>query len=96
MDVNTFIRADSRISANPIMKLLFGDPRLFLGSLPQNSLIHSSAVWSCREKVSLLSLTHIVEQNDGKDTLPVLWRFLHKVGQQKVHYKNKTKHESIL
>ncbi|KAE8283229.1 E3 ubiquitin-protein ligase rnf213-alpha [Larimichthys crocea] len=78
MDVNTFIRADSRISANPIMKLLFGDPRLFLGSLPQNSLIHSSAVWSCREKVSLLSLTHIVEQNDGKDTLPVLWRFLHK------------------
>ncbi|XP_035510465.1 E3 ubiquitin-protein ligase rnf213-alpha [Morone saxatilis] len=77
-EVNTFIRADSRISANPIMKLLFGDPRLFLASLPPNSLIHGSAVWSCREKVCLLSLTHIVEQNDGKDTLPVLWRFLHK------------------
>lgn len=78
-EVNTIIRADSRISANPIMKLLFGDPRLFLSSVPPNSLIHGNAVWSCREKVSLLSLTHIVVQNDGKDTLPVLWRFLHKV-----------------
>ncbi|XP_041633633.1 E3 ubiquitin-protein ligase rnf213-alpha isoform X2 [Cheilinus undulatus] len=77
-EVNAFIRTDSRISANPIMKLIFGDPCLFLSSLPQNSLIHRSAVWSCREKVSLLSLTHIVEQNGGKDTLPVLWRFLHK------------------
>nr|XP_046270196.1 E3 ubiquitin-protein ligase rnf213-alpha isoform X2 [Scatophagus argus] len=77
-EVNAFIRADSRISASPIMKLLFGDPRLFLASLPPNSQIHCSAMWSCREKVSLLSLTHIVEQNDGKDTLPVLWRFLHK------------------
>ncbi|XP_060883381.1 E3 ubiquitin-protein ligase rnf213-alpha isoform X2 [Labrus mixtus] len=77
-EVNTFIRADSRISANPIMKLMFGDPSLFLASLPKKSLIHRSAVWSCREKVSLLSLTHIVEQNGGKDTLPVLWRFLHK------------------
>ncbi|XP_041812142.1 E3 ubiquitin-protein ligase rnf213-alpha [Chelmon rostratus] len=77
-EVNTVIRADSRISANPIMKLLFGDPRLFLASIPPNSLIHGSAVWSCREKVSLRSLTYIVEQNDGKDTLPVLWRFLHK------------------
>ncbi|CAJ1075083.1 E3 ubiquitin-protein ligase rnf213-alpha [Xyrichtys novacula] len=77
-EVNAFIQADSRISANPIMKLLFGDPRLFLASLPQNSLIHRSAVWSCRDKVSVLSLTHIVEQNGGRDALPVLWRFLHK------------------
>ncbi|KAL3987051.1 centrosome and spindle pole-associated protein 1 [Sarotherodon galilaeus] len=77
-EVNTFIRADSRISASPIMKLIFGDPQLFLASLPPKSLIHVSAVWSCREKVSLLSLAHIVEQNDGKDTLPVLWRFLHR------------------
>ncbi|KAF3846326.1 hypothetical protein F7725_003404 [Dissostichus mawsoni] len=77
-EVNKFLQADSRVSANPIMKLIFGNPSLFLTSLPQNSLIHSSAVWSCREKVSLLSLTHIVEQNDGKDMLPVLWRFLHR------------------
>ncbi|XP_038133385.1 E3 ubiquitin-protein ligase rnf213-alpha isoform X1 [Cyprinodon tularosa] len=77
-EVNNFIRADSRISANPIMKLVFGDPQLFLASLPANSPLHCSAVWSCREKVSILSLSHIVEQNDGKDTVPVLWRFLHK------------------
>ncbi|XP_068575114.1 E3 ubiquitin-protein ligase rnf213-alpha isoform X2 [Cebidichthys violaceus] len=83
-EVNAFIRADSRISANPIMKLIFGDPRLFLASLPQNSLIHRSAVWSCREKVSLLSLTHIVEQNDGKETVPVLWRFLHREAELRV------------
>nr|XP_043906230.1 E3 ubiquitin-protein ligase rnf213-alpha isoform X2 [Solea senegalensis] len=77
-EVNTFIRSDSRISANPIMKLVFGNPCLFLASLPQNSLIHGSAVWNCREKVSLLTLSRVVEQNDGKDMLPVLWRFLHK------------------
>ncbi|XP_056144422.1 E3 ubiquitin-protein ligase rnf213-alpha [Lampris incognitus] len=77
-DVNAFIRTDSRVSTNPIIKLMFGDPRLFLSSLPQNSVIHCSAVWSVREKVSLQSLTHLVVQNDGKDTLPVLWRFLHK------------------
>ncbi|XP_028310203.1 E3 ubiquitin-protein ligase rnf213-alpha [Gouania willdenowi] len=75
-EANVIIRADSRISSNPVMKLVFGDPRLFLASLPPRSLIHSPAVWSCREKVSLLSLAHVVEQNDGKDTLPVLWRFL--------------------
>lgn len=78
-EVRTFIQTDSRVSANPIMRLVFGNPRLFLASLPPDSLIHCSAVWSCREKVSLMSLSHIVEQNDGKDTLPVLWRFLHRV-----------------
>ncbi|XP_067087748.1 E3 ubiquitin-protein ligase rnf213-alpha-like [Osmerus mordax] len=76
--VNGFIRTDTRVSSNPIMNLVFGDPALFMSSLPQASLIHGSAVWSCRERVSLLSLAHIVEQNDGKDALPVLWRFLQK------------------
>ncbi|XP_046895107.1 E3 ubiquitin-protein ligase rnf213-alpha isoform X2 [Hypomesus transpacificus] len=76
--VNGFIRTDTRVSTNPIMNLVFGDPVLFMTSLPQASLIHGSAVWSCRERVSLLSLAHIVEQNDGKDALPVLWRFLQK------------------
>ncbi|RVE69569.1 hypothetical protein OJAV_G00078990 [Oryzias javanicus] len=77
-EVNNFIRSDSRISANPVMTLVFGDPKHFLASLHPNSLIHCSAVWSCRQKVSLLNLKHIVEQNDGKDTLPVLWRFLNR------------------
>uniref|UniRef100_A0AAZ3SJB9 RING-type E3 ubiquitin transferase n=1 Tax=Oncorhynchus tshawytscha TaxID=74940 RepID=A0AAZ3SJB9_ONCTS len=75
-EVNAFVRADLRVSSNPVMRLVFGDPRLFLASLPRESLIHSSAVWSCRERVSLLSLTHIVEQHNGRDSLPMLWRFL--------------------
>lgn len=73
------MRGDARVSSDPILKLMYGDPRLFLSSLPQKSVLHSSAVWNCREKGSLLSLTHIVEQNDGKDYFPLLWRFLQKV-----------------
>ncbi|XP_072299387.1 E3 ubiquitin-protein ligase rnf213-alpha-like [Eucyclogobius newberryi] len=83
-EVNTFIRSDERISASPVMKVMFGDPRLFLGSLPENSLIHCSTVWSCREKVSLSGLSHILEHNDGKDTLPVLWRFLHREAEYRL------------
>ncbi|XP_026134867.1 E3 ubiquitin-protein ligase rnf213-alpha-like isoform X3 [Carassius auratus] len=77
-EVNAFIREDERVSSNLVMKLAFGEPGLFLRSLPKKSLLHNSSVWSCRRKVSILSLTHIVEQNDGRDTLPVLWRFLHR------------------
>lgn len=83
-EANTVIRSDDRISASPIMKVLFGDPQMFLGALPKNSLIHCSTVWNCREKVSLLGLIHILEQNDGKDTLPVLWRFLHREAEYRL------------
>ncbi|XP_056587886.1 E3 ubiquitin-protein ligase rnf213-alpha-like [Triplophysa dalaica] len=75
-EVNAFIREDDRVSCNPLMKLTFGEPGLFLRSLPQNSLIHNSSIWSCRRKVSMSSLSHVVEQNNGRDALPVLWRFL--------------------
>ncbi|ROL47362.1 E3 ubiquitin-protein ligase rnf213-alpha [Anabarilius grahami] len=75
-EVSAFIREDERVSSNPVMKLTFGKPELFLCCLPQNSLIHNSSIWSCRRKVSMLSLAHIVEQNNGRDTLPILWRFL--------------------
>ncbi|KAI9999585.1 hypothetical protein NQD34_018379 [Periophthalmus magnuspinnatus] len=83
-EVNAFIRSDDRISASPIMKVMFGDPQLFLGSMPEKSLIHCSTVWSCREKVSLLGLTHILEQSDGRDTLPVLWKFLHREAEYRL------------
>ncbi|XP_046722736.1 E3 ubiquitin-protein ligase rnf213-alpha isoform X2 [Silurus meridionalis] len=76
--INTFIRDDERVSSNPVMKVMFGEPRLFLHTLPQGSLIHGSSVWSCRQRVSLLNLGHILEQNGGRDTFPVLWRFLQK------------------
>ncbi|KAK7926035.1 hypothetical protein WMY93_008345 [Mugilogobius chulae] len=83
-EANTLIHSDERISASPIIKVMFGDPRLFLGSLPKNSLVHCSTVWSSREKVSLLGLTHILEQNDGKDALPVLWKFLHREAEYRL------------
>ncbi|KAK6320904.1 hypothetical protein J4Q44_G00078800 [Coregonus suidteri] len=76
-EVNATIRNDSRVSSNFIMRVAFGD-ECPLSSLPRGSQVHCSGVWSCRERVSLLSLTHIVEQNDGKDKLPLLWRFLQK------------------
>uniref|UniRef100_A0A8C2YVV7 Ring finger protein 213 n=1 Tax=Cyclopterus lumpus TaxID=8103 RepID=A0A8C2YVV7_CYCLU len=72
------IRTDSRVSSNFIMRTTFGDDCTFLTSLPQGSQVHSSAVWSCRERLSLLSLTHLVEQQDQKEELPLLWRFLQK------------------
>ncbi|XP_018560281.2 LOW QUALITY PROTEIN: E3 ubiquitin-protein ligase rnf213-alpha-like [Lates calcarifer] len=72
------IRTDSRVSSNFIMRTTFGDDCTFLASLPQGSQVHSSAVWSCRERLSLLSLTHIVDHNDQKEELPLLWRFLQK------------------
>ncbi|CAL8303834.1 unnamed protein product [Merluccius merluccius] len=75
-EANELVQADARVSCDPVFKLMFGNPRLFLTSLPRDSLIHGQAVWSCRETVSLLSLTHVVEQHDGKDSLPLLWRFL--------------------
>ncbi|XP_077086723.1 E3 ubiquitin-protein ligase rnf213-alpha [Siphateles boraxobius] len=75
-EVNAFVREDERVSSNPVMKLTFGEPGLFLRSLPKKSLIFNSSIWNCRRKVSMLSLTHIVEQNNGRDTLPVFWRFL--------------------
>ncbi|XP_035253680.1 E3 ubiquitin-protein ligase rnf213-alpha-like isoform X6 [Anguilla anguilla] len=77
-EANDLIRTDSRVSSSPVMRLVFGDPRLTLATLPRDSPIHSGAVWSCRERVSLRALAHVVEQNDGRDALPVLWRFLHK------------------
>ncbi|KAM9780063.1 E3 ubiquitin-protein ligase rnf213-alpha-like [Neosynchiropus ocellatus] len=78
IEVNGVMRADTRVSANSVLELVYGDPATFLDPSPLNPLIHNSSVWSCREKVSVASLVHIVDQNDGKDNLPVLWRFLHK------------------
>uniref|UniRef100_A0A672YT28 RING-type E3 ubiquitin transferase n=1 Tax=Sphaeramia orbicularis TaxID=375764 RepID=A0A672YT28_9TELE len=78
-EVNLLLLSDSRVSAFKIKKLLFEDPRLHFASLfPQQSLIHNSTVWSCRDRVCPLSLTHIVEQNNGRNTVPLLWKFLHK------------------
>ncbi|XP_041076276.1 E3 ubiquitin-protein ligase rnf213-alpha-like isoform X2 [Polyodon spathula] len=77
-EVNEQIRNDKRIASSPVVKILYGNPETFLASLPQHSDVYCSTIWSCRERISVQHLAHIVEQNDGKDTLPVLWKFLQK------------------
>uniref|UniRef100_A0AAX7V858 RING-type E3 ubiquitin transferase n=1 Tax=Astatotilapia calliptera TaxID=8154 RepID=A0AAX7V858_ASTCA len=72
------IRNDSRVSSNFIIRTIHGEDFNFLTSLQQGSEVDSSAVWSCRERLSLLSLTHIMETNNQKEELPLLWRFLQK------------------
>ncbi|XP_043925567.1 E3 ubiquitin-protein ligase RNF213 [Protopterus annectens] len=78
MHVNMQITQDQRISTNPVVKIVYGDPKTFLSNLPQQSALHCNTVWSCRERISLEYLAHLVEQKEGKDTVPVLWKFLQK------------------
>ncbi|MED6266663.1 hypothetical protein CHARACLAT_004333, partial [Characodon lateralis] len=72
------ITNDSRVSSNFILRTTLGDDCKFLTSLQQTSEVHSSAVWSCRQRLSLLSLTHIIEYSEQKEELPLLWKFLQK------------------
>ncbi|KAJ8263857.1 hypothetical protein GJAV_G00142180 [Gymnothorax javanicus] len=80
-EVNDSIRCDSRVNSNPVMKVVYGDPCLFLSSLQRDSLVHRGAVWSCRERVSLLNLMHVLEQNGGNEAFPLLWIFLQMVAR---------------
>ncbi|XP_036924176.1 E3 ubiquitin-protein ligase RNF213 isoform X2 [Sturnira hondurensis] len=79
--VNTLLRGDERISSNPVAKLVFGDPVSFLPHLPRNSVVHSSKMWSCRTRVTVEYLQNLVEQKNGKETMPILWKFLQKEGE---------------
>ncbi|XP_054875809.1 E3 ubiquitin-protein ligase rnf213-alpha-like [Poeciliopsis prolifica] len=72
------ITNDSRVSSNFILRITFGDDCKFLTSLQQTSEVDSSAVWSCRQRLSLLNLTHIIEYKNLKEELPLLWKFLQK------------------
>lgn len=77
--VNALISQDERISSNPVAKIIYRDPATFLPHLPQKSVVHCSKIWSCRKKITVENLRHIVEQKNGKETVPVLWHFLQKV-----------------
>ncbi|XP_069825251.1 E3 ubiquitin-protein ligase RNF213 [Dendropsophus ebraccatus] len=84
--VNNYISKDERISSNPIVRLVYGDP-LKSGEkleLPRDSHVHCSKIWSCRERISIEYLMHIVQQVDGKNALPLLWRFLEKEAELKM------------
>ncbi|NWS12014.1 RN213 ligase, partial [Pachyramphus minor] len=76
--LNRQIQEDERISSNPIVKIVYGDPAAFLSQLPKNSHIHHSKMWSCRKRISVENLGHVVQQKNAKDTVPLLWKFLQK------------------
>ncbi|XP_073901038.1 E3 ubiquitin-protein ligase RNF213 isoform X4 [Castor canadensis] len=78
LTVSALISQDERISSNPVAKIIYGDPATFLPHLPRKSAVHCSKIWSCRKKVTVEYLQHVVEQKNGKETVPVLWQFLQK------------------
>ncbi|NWI95929.1 RN213 ligase, partial [Pitta sordida] len=78
VQLNRQIQEDERISSNPIVKIVYGDPAAFLSQLPRDSHIHHSKMWSCRKGISVENLGHIVQQKNAKDTVPLLWKFLQK------------------
>ncbi|XP_069916285.1 E3 ubiquitin-protein ligase RNF213 isoform X2 [Oryctolagus cuniculus] len=78
LKVNALISQDERISSNPVAKIVYGDPAAFLPRLPRGGVVHCSKVWSCRRRVTVEYLQHVVEQKNGRETVPVLWQFLQK------------------
>ncbi|ELK12270.1 RING finger protein 213 [Pteropus alecto] len=76
--VNALISRDERVSSSPVARIVFGDPAAFLPHLPRSSVAHSSKMWSCRRRVTVGHLRHLVEQANGKETVPILWKFLQK------------------
>ncbi|KFR09699.1 E3 ubiquitin-protein ligase RNF213, partial [Opisthocomus hoazin] len=78
LKLNRQIQEDERISSNPVVKIVYGDPATFLSQLPKDSHIHHSKMWSCRKRISVENLGHVVQQKNAKDTVPVLWKFLQK------------------
>uniref|UniRef100_A0A8D2LRN9 RING-type E3 ubiquitin transferase n=1 Tax=Varanus komodoensis TaxID=61221 RepID=A0A8D2LRN9_VARKO len=78
LELNQEISTDERLSSNPLVKLIYGDPATFLSRLPKNSIVHCSRMWSCRKSISVQYLSHIVQQKGGKEPVPILWKFLQK------------------
>ncbi|KFQ81610.1 E3 ubiquitin-protein ligase RNF213, partial [Phaethon lepturus] len=78
LKLNRQIQEDDRISSNPIVKIVYGDPVTFLSQMPKDSHIHHSKMWSCRKRISVENLGHVVQQKNAKDTVPFLWKFLQK------------------
>ncbi|XP_075132003.1 LOW QUALITY PROTEIN: E3 ubiquitin-protein ligase RNF213-like [Leptodactylus fuscus] len=84
--VNNYISKDERISSNPIVRIVYGDP-LNSGEklqLPRHNHVHCSKIWSCRERISIEYVMHIIQQKDEKDALPLLWKFLEKEAELKM------------
>ncbi|XP_047563764.1 E3 ubiquitin-protein ligase RNF213 isoform X1 [Lutra lutra] len=78
LTVMALISKDERISSNPVARIVYGDPAAFLLQLPQKSAVHCSKMWTCRRRVTVQYLQHVVEQKNGRETVPILWKFLQK------------------
>ncbi|XP_032991850.1 E3 ubiquitin-protein ligase RNF213-like [Lacerta agilis] len=84
LEVNQQISEDKSMASNLIAKIIYGDPADFLSELPSNSTVHCSKMWSCRKRISVEHLKHVVQQKDGKETVPILWKFLQKEAELKL------------
>ncbi|XP_053231504.1 E3 ubiquitin-protein ligase RNF213-like isoform X2 [Podarcis raffonei] len=84
LDVNQQISEDKTMASNLIAKIIYGDPATFLSELPSNSTVHCSRMWSCRKRISVEHMEHVVQQKDGKETVPILWKFLQKEAELKL------------
>ncbi|KAG8579470.1 hypothetical protein GDO81_010907 [Engystomops pustulosus] len=86
LNVKNDISQDQRISSNPIVRIVYGDPLSIREKLelPHNSPVECSKMWSCRERISMEYLMHIVEQKSGNDDLSLLWEFLRKESELKM------------
>uniref|UniRef100_H0WTB7 E3 ubiquitin-protein ligase RNF213 n=1 Tax=Otolemur garnettii TaxID=30611 RepID=H0WTB7_OTOGA len=78
LTVNTLISQDERISSDPVARIIYGDPATFLPQLPRTHEVHCSKIWNYRKRITVEYLQHVVEQKNGKETVPVLWQFLQK------------------
>ncbi|NXA55769.1 RN213 ligase, partial [Nothocercus julius] len=78
LELNKQIQEDERISSNPVVKIVYGDPSTFLSRLPKHSHIHHSKMWSCRKRISVENLGHVIQQKNAKEAVPLLWKFLQK------------------
>nr|XP_025715341.1 E3 ubiquitin-protein ligase RNF213 [Callorhinus ursinus] len=78
LTVTTLISQDERISSNPVARIVYGDPTAFLRQLPRKSVVHCSKMWSCRRRVTVEYLQHVAEQKNGREAVPILWKFLQK------------------
>ncbi|NXS52991.1 RN213 ligase, partial [Brachypteracias leptosomus] len=76
LKLNRQTQEDERISSNPMVKVVYGDPATFLAQLPKHSHVHHSKMWSCQKRVSVENLGHVVQQKNAKDAVPLLWKFL--------------------
>ncbi|KAM4663584.1 E3 ubiquitin-protein ligase RNF213-like [Discoglossus pictus] len=80
LEVKNHISKDIRISSDVIINIVYGDPLNSVDHMtqPQNSVVNCSKMWACRKRISVEYLQHVAQQKDGKDTVPILFKFLNK------------------